>query len=287
MKKISIIIISLIVFTTISCDVIEPPYTENNNNNNDDTTEKVQRALLEEYTGFRCGFCPPAAELAHDLKDIYGDRLILLTVHAGPLAKPTTKHPYDFRTDEGETLDETFGASSAGNPKFLINRADHDGKFLLSPSASELEPIIQSIIEREPQMLIDIDRTFDLTSGDLEIEINVKYLENFDHGGNLCVYFAEDSVVEYQTDYRLDPPDVDDFVHENVFRGSLNGVWGEVLDPGAVDANSIITKPYSDLLDDEDGEYNFNKFRIICFVYDNDTREILQVAEVPLIDETE
>ena len=44
---------------------------------------ECKKILLEDYTGHKCGNCPRAAEKAEELKEIYGDQLIPIAIHAG------------------------------------------------------------------------------------------------------------------------------------------------------------------------------------------------------------
>ena len=59
----------------ISCDKIDEPYTKSIDNkiNNTDTFPNIinfsKKVLLEEYTGFKCQFCPTGAQKALELYD--------------------------------------------------------------------------------------------------------------------------------------------------------------------------------------------------------------------------
>ena len=45
--------------------------------------------LLIEYTGFRCVNCPKASEAAQALKEMYGERLLVVSMH--PESNPFTQ----------------------------------------------------------------------------------------------------------------------------------------------------------------------------------------------------
>ena len=86
MKKISgiLALLALSALLITSCDIIEEPFLVPVAGSNDTipVVEKVRKVLLEDFTGQKCPNCPEAAEIAHNLKTIYGEQLILLTVHA-------------------------------------------------------------------------------------------------------------------------------------------------------------------------------------------------------------
>lgn len=66
------------------------------------------KVLLEDYTGHTCGNCPRAAEKAEELKTLYKDSLIVIAVHAGSFANPTSSYPNDYRTNVGTDWDNFF-----------------------------------------------------------------------------------------------------------------------------------------------------------------------------------
>jgi hypothetical protein len=76
------------VLLATGCDVISPPYTEESPADTGTAGAFVQKVLLEDYTGFRCGNCPEAHERAQELQARYPGRVILMSVHAGFFARP-------------------------------------------------------------------------------------------------------------------------------------------------------------------------------------------------------
>src|SRR5687768_4725486 len=97
MKRFFKLILCLIVYSIYlsSCDKVKDPYSTTLDGGGDTTATvvKVRKVLLEEYTGHRCGNCPPAAVTAQTLKSTYGERLVVMTVHAGFFAEPKAS-PY-------------------------------------------------------------------------------------------------------------------------------------------------------------------------------------------------
>lgn len=65
--------------------------------------------VLLEYTGFRCVNCPTAAEQAAALKSLYGDRLILISLH--PASNPFTQGLYDYTCPEADSLYRFMGGT--------------------------------------------------------------------------------------------------------------------------------------------------------------------------------
>ena len=83
----------------------------------------------------------------------------------------------------------------------------------------------------------------------------------------------EDSIVGKQL---LPTGDDLNYVHRHVFRGCLNGTWGEDLNTTALAPEDQIKKSYSVTLNEA---YNENQCYIIAYVANSDTKEVLQVIE--------
>ena len=106
----SLLIISALFFQ--SCDKIDAPFKEIGSGGND--TTEVRTVLLEDFTAQQCPNCPTASKVAQDLKDHYGNKLIIMAVHAGILAEPDSEYPNDYRTPAGNELYNDYGFGIQG-----------------------------------------------------------------------------------------------------------------------------------------------------------------------------
>ncbi len=278
MKALKLICLPLFALLTFqSCDEVEAPYKEEIIVVGGD-----RKVLVEDYTGHKCGNCPRAAKALHDLKDVYGDRLIIMTVHAGGFATvfpPSAPYfTYDFRTPEGTELDTDFGISAIGNPNGMVNRRQVNGNYVLS-STSWLGEISSVLGDASPAPVkIEIENTFDATSRTLQTEINSEFVNSLGGAHKLCVFLVEDSIINWQKDYDASPEDIPDYVHRDVLRTSMNGTYGDAITNTT--AGTIDTKNYSKTLD---ASWNENNMKVISFVYNEVTKEIIQVEEHEVI----
>lgn len=274
MKKIYLLILLALLFW--ECDKINPPYLENPTGT--DTSTYQQKILLEEYTGFRCGNCPEATEIAHSLKNKYPNNLILLSVHAGGYAKPTSDHTYDFRTPIGDELDNFFGCSRAGNPNGMVNRIGFPNKSHILREG-QWENAIQNLLSNKPKLDLKLSTSFNQSTQTIFARVEIKFLEPSLPNYHLCLYLAEDSVVQYQRDDRKTPPDVDDYVHDNVLRDGITPTWGIQISDKPLQSGTIISKEFEYVIP-TGKDWRINKLKVIAFVHDKDnTFEILQVDE--------
>ncbi|MCX7879043.1 MAG: Omp28-related outer membrane protein [Ignavibacteria bacterium] len=275
--------VGYIVFIVLlnSCDIIKPPYIENNTI--DDTTKYSQKILLEEFTGFRCGNCPEAIEIAHSLRKKYPNNLILLSVHSGSYARPTSTRTYDFRTVIGDELDLFFGCSKAGNPNGMVNRFGYPNKTHILREG-QWEPVIKQLLKQKPKIHLGLSVAYNNLTKEIFANVTVKYLEDSSPNYHLCVYLAEDSIVQYQRDDRKVPPDIEDFVHDNVLRDGITSTWGVQLSANNVVKGTTIQREFTYKIP-SDKNWRPEKLKVIAFVHDKDNSfQIIQVDEKKLIE---
>ncbi|MCO5251860.1 MAG: Omp28 family outer membrane lipoprotein [Candidatus Kapabacteria bacterium] len=279
MKTLKYIIPSLILISMLfySCDIIEPPYEENFTPVEIDSTKK--KVLIEDITGFRCGNCPEAAALAHEIVELYPNNVIVIAVHAGALAVPTPSRKYNFLTQAGQDIANRFNLPAT--PYGLINRKAVGGQFLLSPKAWATAATAQ--IQLDAVYKLELAAEFEGSSKTINLEANVKALAMGANNHFIAAYIIEDSVIQYQQDDRLYPNiHVEDFVHMHVLRSAMNGSWGTELSDEPLLLNQSIKKNLSFTIPEEK-DWVPKNLSLVVMIRDNDTEEILQVEKVKLI----
>lgn len=224
----------LIVFLLWSCDIVEPPFEENSQVPTDSVAKVV---LLEEYTGFRCGNCPAAGEIAHHIKELYPNNVVLLSIHAGSLAMPTPQYKYNFISQPMKDLENYFNIGwGVGTPNGLVDRVKYNNNLILSESEWQ-----SAVIERMkiPSIAkIFLSPSYSQASNTISCDATVKFLENSNKFFNLALYVVEDSIVQYQTDYRKNPIHIYDYVHNNILRDALTPTFGVQLNNDAIKKDS-------------------------------------------------
>ena len=65
--------------------------------------EPAQRVvLLEDFTGQRCSNCPTATAVIEQLHEAYGEALVAVGIHCGPLAFAGNAKVVGLKTDIGD-----------------------------------------------------------------------------------------------------------------------------------------------------------------------------------------
>lgn len=233
-----------------------------------------QRAvLLEEFTGQYCQNCPTAHEVISQLKAQYGDAFIPVSIHAGSsdnakLASDSdTKTNQGLKQEEGDYYANMWGISSF--PRGVLNRT--------SDVLANEKWAAQIAIEVQKSASLDINLSAVYNAETKTVEVSTQILPVKTLSGALQLWLVESNIVSMQrngskTDRK--------YVHNHVFRSSINGSDGEpvmlVSNVYTEQTNSIVIK---DLWEPEN-------LSVVAFVYNGDG--VLNAAEVAVqVEKTE
>ncbi len=274
--KYSVFFLVLFLAGFYSCDKIDGPYTENIDGG--DTAQVVRKILLEEFTGHKCPNCPTAAKIAHDLQDISGSQLIVISVHAGILAHADGSGDFtaDYNTQLGDDLFNYYGF--IGVPNGLVNRSGYNGSTVISPG--DWNSVVASLWNVPQDAMLYIDHSYIDASRELDIDVEAEFFNSLLGPVMLSIYITEDSLSSPQknNDPAISPDDVImDYNHMHVLRDAVNGTWGDTLVNGVTLTDQPYTKSFSYTLDKDWDENNCN---IVAFVYYLDNKEIIQAEEI-------
>ena len=91
-----------------------------------------RRHVLLEFTGFRCVNCPAAAEKAAALKALYGDNLIIVSLH--PASNPFTQGLYDYTCPEADSIYRFMGGTAQTSfPTGNIDMKPNENGYFIDP----------------------------------------------------------------------------------------------------------------------------------------------------------
>ena len=223
--------------------------------------------LIKDFTGARCVNCPAAAEYAHNLQhQLDEDHIFIMSVHAGFLAQPMGQFP-NFLTDEGT---EWYNNHDS-NPLFTVDHvALTDGNSL---KVEQIDTPVVTALDEEQSFEIVIGRQFDPTSRQLQVNIQAVSLTDRDGHFFITACLVEDNIVGWQ----IIPGGTDkEYVFHNVFRGTLNGAYGESFEDHHVDSDDTFSFSYNTEIN---ADYNADECYMVVYVYDrNQGDKILQTA---------
>ena len=167
MKNSFICLIASLLFV-LSCDEIPPIISSIEP---EEVTETTRQVLIEEFTGIRCVNCPAGSQAIEDLIDIYGDRLVVISIHSGFFANPYPESQIDFRMPESEAILNFIGPP-VGYPTASIDRKIFPGEQDLQlEGRNKWAGFVAQQLETTPKISMEINSTYSDSDRSLSVEV--------------------------------------------------------------------------------------------------------------------
>lgn len=265
--------VACIALSLVSCDTIDKAdrYIEvdmgiGNTPGGDDGDKhptSVQRAvLIEDFTGQMCVNCPNAVPVIEQLEEAYPGKVVAVAVHSG-LVFPTTIGNLALQTELGEQYYKEAG--SPAQPAGRINRVG--GTYL--PDQWILQA--QNILRQQSPVWLGVACKYDEAARKVAVSVEAYGLN--DTSGNLQIWLTEDGIVAPQI---MPSGNANmDYVHNHVFRGAVNGAYGE---PFAIAAGEDKTVTAEAVLAEH---WVADRMSAVAFVYNGDG--VLHVVKTPVV----
>ncbi len=287
MKKYLAILSSILII--ISCDVEEGPFITDYNS----YINPEKKILIEDFTGHICPNCPNAARELDAIHDIYGDQIIGMALHVSTtFARPYSSNQapnfqYDFRTDWGNELDNFYGISTAGLPRGMVNRIGYPDNHKLGKD--EWASAVAEELKK------DIDFKIYISSDENSIFITAEVQNNINSDYNLSVCLTENNIINWQKDGQ---ENVEDYQHNHVLRTVLvdeslsnnsNYIAGQQIEK-TINYDLLALEQYNinystntaEAGNGNAGDWNASNMSVIAYIYNTNTKEIVQVEEAHL-----
>ena len=283
MKKIVFLtIFALAGFFLASCDKIEEGhYLKENQNPEQNPTDTAgqknlyRKVLIIDFTGHKCGNCPKGHKMINTLEGTYHDAVVPVAIHctstyAAP--EPGTAFADDFRTEEGNYLYNY--TELEGLPAGLVNTLMPSS---LSNAPTEWATLFANYVNVTPELSLDVVPS--VANGSMTANVKLTAETACSRKLSLCVYVVEDNIIGGQIDYESNPQTIENYVHNHVFRMSFSGALGENVKADATELakDATIEKSYTKAVN---SDWNIANCKVVAFVYDNDTKEVLQAEMV-------
>ncbi len=265
----------------IGCDYVDEPLAPGSGGDGGGDSTIARRVLLEEFTGHRCSTCPAAHVVAQQLDALYGDRLIVVGIHAtatfgAPLDPPAPDGRYstDFRTPAGDTYTSTFGVSFL--PTGMVGRTPYNSSITVAQGS--WGSAIAELIDQPALFDVWFDQLqFEASSNTVDATVKVVTQEAIEADHKLTIYLLEDRVIDWQLNASVSPPDVADYEHRHVLRTNLNGTWGEdAVGAGTASGDTLTFTVNSAPVDPS---WNAANCSLVAYLYNTTTNEVMQAVE--------
>ncbi len=223
--------------------------------------------LLEEFTGQECVNCPAAHEVIESLLAQYGDALIAVSIHGGYFGIPISR--VGLMQPEGNEYVNHWGAESF--PSGVVNRMGGVQK-VDAWSAS-----IRSLVGQPASLNITVEAHPSADGKQIDITTTLNPQDNLQ--SKLQLWITEDNIVARQRNAA--GKWVSDYVHNHVYRASVNGTWGEDI---TLSEGVHKTLSHSIAVREETNEtWNVANLHVVAFVYNDGG--VLQAAQCSVVSE--
>ncbi len=201
------------------------------------TTSENKNAVLEEFTGIHCGYCPDGHKRAQELKDANPDDIVLINIHVGGYAVPSTGEP-DFRTPYGTAIDDQ--ADVSGYPAGTINRTDYtsqgwDQNGGTAMSRGNWSAASALILGEVSYVNVAAQASIDLSTRILTVDVEAYYTANGTASNNVNVALLQNNIPGPQSGGSTwNPGQIlpnGDYNHGHMLRHLLSGQWGVSVTP--------------------------------------------------------
>ena len=246
MRKITYLISGFLALSMIftACKKEETKTDDANTEFLASTTPQNRVAILEDFTGVRCGYCPDGHVRAKAVADANPGKFIIMAVHAGSYATPATGWA-DFTTAFGNAL--VTQAKVSGFPAGTVSRMlcsdlavtpQITGGYAMSRGS--WAAAANKVIAMPAPVNIGAKATFDAGSRVLTVKVDLYYTSEETAQNNINVVLLQDGLFSKQSG---GTPDANNYEQNHVVRDFITGQWGEVI-AGSRSVGTKVSKIY-------------------------------------------
>lgn len=222
-----------------------------------------KKVLLVEFTDQNCKNCLNATAEINNLTARFSDTIVAVSIHSNPL-------PYPLVTKEGNQYEQHFQAED--HPDGIID-GGINGKYA-SHDPQVWGGFILERLKTKPAVNISLAAHYDETSKEAAVNVQLTGTETLTNV-NLQLWIIENNIQQWQL--MLDGTLNNGYIHNHVFRTSINGTWGEPFSIGAGEEKDF---NYACTLQPA---WKPEDIRIVGFAYRTNTDEVINVQEISLI----
>ena len=214
--------------------------------------------LLEDFTGQRCVNCPLGSEVIEQLQEAYGDNVVAVGIHGGPLGFKGNARNLGLATDMGDEYYNHWNLEY--QPVGLIDR--HGAVNYTDWAKAVKEELAKT-------SAIELKATAVLKDDAIDIAVEAAGKDGT-VSGKLQVWVLEDGITALQM--MPDGSSNREYVHNHVLRTAVNGTWGVDF---TINEGETKKKTYTQTVD---ANWNTANLSIVAFVYnDNGVEQAVKV----------
>jgi hypothetical protein len=192
------------------------------------TSSENKKAILEEYGGIYCVYCPEGNQIAESILADHPGEVFRINIEEGLYANPEDGDP-DFRSDYGEAFLNQTGL--IGFPAGTINRMVFPGIEQGNPGSTALgrghwAEAVEQILDQQSIVNVAATATVDYETNQLDIFVEFFYTGTSDVNTNyLNIALLQNKVYGPQ----LGGNEGQNYEHNHLLRDMITGQWGDPI----------------------------------------------------------
>lgn len=213
------------------------------------TTPENRNAVLEEFTGIYCGYCPDGHKQANEFKAANQGDVVLINIHQSETyAAPRGEDP-DFRTSFADAI--AGQADIRGYPAGTVNRELFSGSSQGSGTAQSRGSWASTgaqILAQSSPVNVDFISSYDRATREMSVTVEAYYTADGAGSSNFVnVAILQNNVEGPQSGATNFYPEKvlenGNYVHGHMLRHLITGQWGEEITEVAM--GSFYTKTFT------------------------------------------
>ncbi len=267
MKKISILMLLAIFVLVFSCKKEETTTTNTTNPNTPfvNKAAEARKAVLEEFTGVKCGYCPDGHKIMEEIMTENPGKAICFSLHGGSYSVPYTGDPNLTSSWSQAIISFT---QVEGYPAGAVNREDLDNNGKIAIGRGSWKGNVATILgSGNSPVNIGIKSTFVASSRKLTVTVQYYYTADGDGANKLNVGITESGIMTQQSG--SNPPAPAKYEQKNVLRDFFTGQWGDEI--ATTTAKTFGVKTYTFTVP---ATWNIDKCHVIAYMTKGDKSKI-------------
>ncbi len=242
------------------------------------TTPQNKKAVLEEYGGIYCVYCPEGNVIAESILADHPDQVMRINIQEGLYANPEPGDP-DFRSDYGLSYANQTGL--AGYPAGTVNRQVFPGWEQGNPGTTALGrsywPLaVEEVLGQNAVVNLAAEATVDYETNEIEILVEFYYTANVNAVNFLNVAVLQNSVYGPQ----MGGNEGVNYEHNHLLRDMITGQWGDPVYVSGQGHFEARTFTYQLPVEYRDVPFDSPNMELVIFITEASHQQILNGVSV-------
>ena len=189
-----------------------------------ETESSNRTTLIVEFSGLKCNNCPLAAEEAHNLLSLYGNKLVVVEMHPASNKLTEAKPEYDYTCAASDLYYQHFGGDNTTPlPIGVVNMTKTDGDYFVKYQLWGSACIASSKITSP----VTIAQAVDVSSNELHINATISNISTDMIDVQYIAWLTEDKIIgpQMMPEGTANPT----YEHNHVLRDAITDEWGTAL----------------------------------------------------------